>query len=146
MNATKSPSTEQLLEAIRREAAQLDLSTHPEPEPLQQGAAGPQVTTRLPLKPVYHYREFLPFDDETFITNAIAAHVDLVYCNGEFLLTQGPYGDVDSGEMRDTWLAHIADGTVFNHNQYPAKLMYQEYHIVKLPCIKDLTVCFPKTN
>jgi O-antigen chain-terminating methyltransferase len=73
MNATKSPSTEQLLEAIRREAAQLDLSTHPEPEPLQQGAADPQVTTRLPLKPVYHYREFLPFDDETFITNAFYA-------------------------------------------------------------------------
>lgn len=73
MNRTKPQSTEQLLEAIRREAAQLDLSTHPEPEPLREHAPDPLVVTRLPIKQGYHYREFLPFDDETFIANAFHA-------------------------------------------------------------------------
>lgn len=65
---------EQLLEAIRAEAATLDIKTQPEPEPI----AAPQIDnlasdhegTRLPVKHSYHYREFMPFEDEAFVRNA----------------------------------------------------------------------------
>ncbi|PSL14114.1 O-antigen chain-terminating methyltransferase [Marinobacterium halophilum] len=67
-------TTEQLLDAIRREAAQLELNTQPEPQPLSaeeySGSMSFEQNLRLPAKPVYHYREFLPFDDEAFVQNA----------------------------------------------------------------------------
>lgn len=69
-----SHTTEQLLDAIRREAAQLELNTQPEPRPLPAeecpGRMGFEQNLRLPAKPVYHYREFLQFDDEAFVQNA----------------------------------------------------------------------------
>ncbi len=67
-------TTEQLLDAIRREAAQLDIKTQPEPEPLPAEESPSQMSfeqrLRLPSKPAYHYREFLQFDDEAFVRNA----------------------------------------------------------------------------
>ncbi len=67
-------TTEQLLDAIRREAAQLDINTQPEPTPLPAAECPGQMafeqSLRLPAKPVYHYREFLQFDDEAFVHNA----------------------------------------------------------------------------
>ncbi len=67
-------TTEQLLDAIRREAAQLDIKTQPEPQPLpaeeSPSLMGFEQRLRLPSKPAYHYREFLQFDDEAFVRNA----------------------------------------------------------------------------
>lgn len=67
-------TTEQLLDAIRREAAQLDIKTQPEPQPLPAEESPSQMSfeqrLRLPSKPAYHYREFLQFDDEAFVRNA----------------------------------------------------------------------------
>lgn len=67
-------TTEQLLDAIRREAAELDIQTQPEPQPLPAEESPSQMSfeqrLRLPSKPAYHYREFLQFDDEAFVRNA----------------------------------------------------------------------------
>ncbi len=67
-------TTEQLLEAIRQEASQLELQTQPEPQPLpaeeSPSLMGFEQRLRLPSKPAYHYREFLQFDDEAFVRNA----------------------------------------------------------------------------
>lgn len=67
-------TTEQLLDAIRREAAQMDIKTQPEPQPLPAEESPSQMSfeqrLRLPSKPAYHYREFLQFDDEAFVRNA----------------------------------------------------------------------------
>ncbi len=65
---------EQLLDAIRAEAATLDLKTQPEPEPvpaphMDEFDSGDE-NMRLPVKPSYHYREFMPFEDEAFVRNA----------------------------------------------------------------------------
>ena len=65
---------EQLLNAIRAEAAALDLKTQPEPEAIPAPALDeldPQSeSTRLPTRHSYHYREFMPFEDEVFVRNA----------------------------------------------------------------------------
>jgi len=65
---------EQLLDAIRAEAAMLDLKTQPAPEPvpaphMDECDSGDE-NMRLPVKPSYHYREFIPFEDEAFVRNA----------------------------------------------------------------------------
>jgi O-antigen chain-terminating methyltransferase len=71
-DATQTP--EQLLAAIRAEAATLELKTQPEPEPvpapLPESADAGDATALLPRKQRYHYREFIPFSEEAFIHNA----------------------------------------------------------------------------
>jgi len=65
---------EQLLNAIRAEAASLDLKTQPEPEPIPAPALDELDPdgegNRLPIRHSYHYREFMPLEDEAFVRNA----------------------------------------------------------------------------
>jgi len=73
---TQTP--EPLLNAIRAEAATLELNTQPEPEPAPAPTPDSGLDTedlltenpRLPIRKSYHFQEFMPLEGEAFVRSA----------------------------------------------------------------------------
>jgi len=69
---TQTP--EPLLNAIRAEAATLELNTQPEPEPAPDSGLDTEdlltENPRLPIRKSYHFQEFMPLEGEAFVRSA----------------------------------------------------------------------------